>query len=63
MSSQMRALLASGFDEVRYEPIGNRIRAVSLVMKVSVSWCTTADLGEAMEPPPRCDHGGKPRNS
>jgi hypothetical protein len=28
MSSQMGALLASGLDELRYEPIGKRIRAV-----------------------------------
>jgi hypothetical protein len=28
MSSQMGALLASGLDELRYEPIGKRIRAM-----------------------------------
>jgi hypothetical protein len=28
MSSQMGALLASGLDELRYEPIAKRIRAV-----------------------------------
>jgi uncharacterized protein (DUF427 family) len=29
MGSQMRSLLASGLDQLRYEPIGKRIRAVS----------------------------------
>ena len=28
MSTQMRAFLASGLGELRYEPIGKRIRAV-----------------------------------
>jgi phage baseplate assembly protein W len=28
MSTQMRALLGSGLDDLRYEPIGKRIRAV-----------------------------------